>query len=81
MATVTRIGNTYTVVEEGTEGARFDRPIKKAQVNNVVVEFPSIYGYPITLPHALLTSNIIVHEYGEAANEHYWEPQNIPQGV
>ena len=79
MATVTRVGNIYTVVEEGTEGARLDRPIKKANVNNALVEFPSIYGYPITFPHNLLTSSIIVYEYGEVANEHYWDAQTIPQ--
>lgn len=79
MATVTRTGNVYTVAQEGTEGARFDRPIKKAQLGDAVVEFPSIYGYPITLPNEMLAPNVIVHEYGEVANEHYWDTQTVPQ--
>lgn len=81
MATVTRTGNVYKVTQEGTEGARFDRPIKKAQIVDTMVEFPSIYGYPITMPDTLVGATVIVHEYGEVANEHYWDPQNIPQGV
>lgn len=81
MATVSRTGNMYAVTVEGTEYARFDRPIKKAQIGDVVIEFPSIYGYPITLPHDLASANVIVHEYGEVANEHYWDGQTVPQGV
>lgn len=81
MATVTRQGNVYTVTQEGKEAARFDRPIKKAQIVDTMVEFPSIYGYPITLPDNMVGATVIVHEYGEVANEHYWDQQEVPQGV
>lgn len=78
MATVTRIGNVYEI-SASNETVRLDRPIKKAQIGDVVIEFPSIYGYPITLVPDLVTPNIIVHEYGEFANEHYWDSVEIPQ--
>ena len=60
---------------------RLDRPIKKAQLKVGMIEFPSIYGYPITLPTQLSGNTITVHEYGEVANEHYWDQQSVPQGV
>lgn len=81
MATVTRTGNLYKVTVAGTESARFDRPIKKAQVGDAIIEFPSIYGYPITLPSDLAAPNVLVHEYGDVANENYWNEQTIPQEV
>ena len=81
MATVKRTGNVYAVTVEGTEYARFDRPIKKAQIGDAVVVFPSIYGYPVTLPPDLASANVIVHEYGEVANENYWNEETIPQEV
>ncbi len=81
MATVKKTGNFYAITLEGTEIVRLDRPIKKAQIGDATVEFPSIYGYPITLPNDLAAPNVIVHEYGEVANEHYWDEQTIPQGV
>ena len=81
MATVKRTGNVYAVTVEDTEYARFDRPIKKAQIGDAVVVFPSIYGYPVTLPPDLASANVIVHEYGEVSNENYWNEETIPQGV
>ena len=81
MATLTRKGNVYTVTQEGTEAARFDRPIKKVRIADEMMEFPSIYGYPITLPDAMEGQTVIVYEYGEVANEHYWDEQTVPQGV
>lgn len=81
MTTLTRTGNVYTVTQDGKEAVRFDRPIKKAQIVDTVFEFPSIYGYPITLPDSMAGATVIVFEYGEVANEHYWDTQTIPQGV
>lgn len=81
MATVTRTGNAYQITAGENESVRLDRPIKKAQIGDAVVEFPSIYGYPITLIPDMLAPNVIVHEYGEVANENYWNEVTIPQGV
>lgn len=78
MATVTKTGNVYEI-SATDETVRLDRPIKKAQLGDVVVEFPSMYGYPITLPPDIQAPNVIVHEYGEVANENYWESVEIPQ--
>ena len=82
MATVTRTGNIYTVAQEGEAVfVRLDRPIKKALLKAGTIEFPSIYGYPITLPLQFSGNTITVYEYGEVANEHYWDQQSVPQGV
>lgn len=81
MATVKRTGNAYAVTVEGNEYPRFDRPIKKAQIGEALIAFPSIYGYPITLPPDFSSANVIVHEYGEVANENYWNEETIPQEV
>lgn len=81
MATVTKNGNMYTVTATATETVRLDRPLKKAHIGDIgLVEFPSIYGYPITLPPDLVQPVIFVDEYGEVANEHYWDEQTVPQG-
>ena len=82
MATVTKNGNMYHISDPNIETVRLDRPLKKARIGEIgLVEFPSIYGYPISLPRDLLQPVIFVEEYGDFANEHYWEPQDIPQGV
>lgn len=81
MATVKRFGNVYTITLEGDEDARLDRPIKKLKTGDVILEFPSIYGYPITLPSDFVAASVIVYEYGDVANENYWTEQAIPQGV
>lgn len=82
MATVTKTGNMYIVTATATESVRLDRPLKKAHIGDIgLVEFPSIYGYPITLPPDLVQQVIFVDEYGEVANENYWEEQTISQGV
>ena len=81
MATVTRTGNVYKVTAADNETIRLDRPIKRAQIVDATIEFPSIYGYPITLPPDLAGATVIVHEYGEVANENYWNEQTIPQEV
>lgn len=81
MATVTRTGNVYKVTAADNESIRLDRPIKKAQFGEATLTFPSLYGYPITLPPSIIQPIIIVVEYGEVANENYWNEQNIPQEV
>lgn len=82
MATVTRYGNAYEISINTGESVRFDRPFKKIQLgDSSPIEFPSIYGYPITLPNDLVAPNVVIYEYGEVANEHYWEPQPISQEV
>ena len=82
MATVTRNGNMYQITSTTTETVRLDRPLKKAHIGDIgLVEFPSIYGYPITLPPDLVQPVIFVDEYGEVANENYWNAQTIPQEV
>lgn len=81
MATVKRTGNVYQVTGAENETIRLDRPIKKAQLGEALITFPSLYGYPITLPPTVTQPVIVVHEYGEVANENYWEEQTVPQGV
>ena len=82
MATVTRNGNIYSITATGTETVRLDRPLKKAHMGDIgLVEFPSIYGYPITLPPDLVQPVVFVDEYGEVSNENYWNEETIPQEV
>lgn len=79
MATVTRKGNIYTVTAEEGEVYRLDRPCKKIFVQGIVLEFPSIYGYPISFTSDIVDGCFSVEEYGEVANENYWESVEIPQ--
>lgn len=82
IATVTKNGNMYSITASNTETVRLDRPLKKAHIGDIgLVQFPSIYGYPITLPPDLVQPLVFVDEYGEVANEHYWDEQTISQEV
>lgn len=79
MATVTRKGNLYFVTAEEDEVFTLDRPVKKVNLQGKTISFPSLFGYPISFTGDFFGSAFYVEEYGEFANENYWDSVEIPQ--
>lgn len=95
---IAMMGNLYAFSLDGMTANSelvFDRAIKRVKIlaytldssasyDQIELEFPSIYGHPLTIPAFTFFTihdacDIYVEEYGEFTNENYWESREIPQ--